>query len=41
MLGPLLNAPPDFRELAFETGLSVLIDGFRDILNNLRAQHGC
>ncbi|WP_280700091.1 TetR/AcrR family transcriptional regulator C-terminal domain-containing protein [Kitasatospora sp. GP82] len=38
-LEPLLNAPPDFSELAFETGLSTLIRGFQETLNSLRIRH--
>ncbi|MFF9568930.1 TetR/AcrR family transcriptional regulator [Streptomyces sp. NPDC014685] len=36
-LEPLLDAPPDYRELAFETGLAALIRGMRDTLEDLRA----
>ncbi|GAA2142667.1 TetR/AcrR family transcriptional regulator [Kitasatospora kazusensis] len=35
-LEPLLHAPPDFRELAFEAGLSALIRGFRTTLDGIR-----
>jgi AcrR family transcriptional regulator len=35
-LGPLLNAPSDFRQLAFEAGLSALIRGFEETLRSLR-----
>lgn len=34
-LGPILNAPPDYREIAFETGLSALIRGFQATLDDL------
>ncbi|MFI9273326.1 TetR/AcrR family transcriptional regulator C-terminal domain-containing protein [Kitasatospora sp. NPDC052896] len=36
-LEPLLNAPSDFSELAFETGLSTLISGFEQTLSSLQA----
>ncbi|WP_457032019.1 TetR/AcrR family transcriptional regulator C-terminal domain-containing protein [Kitasatospora sp. P5_F3] len=39
-LEPLLNAPSDFRERAFETGLAALIRSFQETLNDLRAPHG-
>ncbi|MBT2453048.1 TetR/AcrR family transcriptional regulator [Streptomyces sp. ISL-43] len=35
-LDPILNAPPDYRDIAFETGLSALIRGFQDTLHTLR-----
>jgi len=38
-LDPLLNAPPDFRERAFETGLAALLRSFEEILNGLRPGH--
>ncbi|MBT2408296.1 MULTISPECIES: TetR/AcrR family transcriptional regulator [unclassified Streptomyces] len=41
-LGPILNAPPDYREIAFETGLSALVRGFQatlDTLNIPRSDH--
>ncbi|MEU4117798.1 TetR/AcrR family transcriptional regulator C-terminal domain-containing protein [Kitasatospora sp. NPDC028055] len=38
-LGPLRNAPPDFREQAFETGLTALIRSFQETLDGLRARH--
>ncbi|GHF70918.1 TetR family transcriptional regulator [Kitasatospora xanthocidica] len=38
-LEPLRNAPPDFREQAFETGLAALIRSFQDTLNDLQAPH--
>ncbi|WP_246193010.1 TetR/AcrR family transcriptional regulator C-terminal domain-containing protein [Kitasatospora atroaurantiaca] len=34
-LEPLLNAPPDFRAQAFETGLAALIRSFQETLNSL------
>ncbi|MEU9044317.1 MULTISPECIES: TetR/AcrR family transcriptional regulator C-terminal domain-containing protein [unclassified Kitasatospora] len=37
-LEPFLNPAPDFREQVFETGLALLIRGFRDELDDLRAQ---
>ncbi|MBC3840846.1 hypothetical protein GXW82_12805 [Streptacidiphilus sp. 4-A2] len=39
-LGPLRNAPPDYRERAFETGLAALIRSFQETLDELRAQDG-
>ncbi|MER5730206.1 helix-turn-helix domain-containing protein [Streptomyces sp. NPDC002138] len=39
-LGPILNAPPDYREIAFETGLSALIRGFQDTLRTLTPAPG-
>lgn len=39
-LEPLLNAPDDFRERAFETGLAALIRSFEETLDGLRATHG-
>ncbi|MFF9640928.1 TetR/AcrR family transcriptional regulator C-terminal domain-containing protein [Kitasatospora aureofaciens] len=38
-LEPLRNAPPDFREQAFETGLAALIRSFQHTLNDLQAVH--
>ncbi|MFD5436300.1 TetR/AcrR family transcriptional regulator C-terminal domain-containing protein [Kitasatospora sp. NPDC127067] len=38
-LDPLRNAPPDFREQAFETGLTALIRSFQETLNDLQARH--
>ncbi|GAA2796257.1 TetR/AcrR family transcriptional regulator C-terminal domain-containing protein [Kitasatospora sp. CM 4170] len=38
-LEPLRNAPADFREQAFETGLTALIRSFQETLDNLQAQH--
>ncbi|WP_328953524.1 TetR/AcrR family transcriptional regulator [Kitasatospora purpeofusca] len=37
-LEPLRNAPPDFRERAFETGLAALIRSFQETLNDLQAR---
>ncbi|WP_331741464.1 TetR/AcrR family transcriptional regulator C-terminal domain-containing protein [Kitasatospora sp. NBC_00085] len=38
-LEPLRNAPPDFRERAFETGLAALIRSFQESLNDLQGRH--
>ncbi|MDH6108521.1 AcrR family transcriptional regulator [Kitasatospora sp. MAP12-15] len=35
-LEPLLNAPPDLRDVAFEIGLSTLLRGFEEMLDSLR-----
>jgi hypothetical protein len=37
-LDPILTAPPHVSDLAFETGLTILIRGFEEILNSLRPQ---
>ncbi|MBV6699429.1 TetR/AcrR family transcriptional regulator C-terminal domain-containing protein [Kitasatospora aureofaciens] len=37
-LEPILTAPPNLSDLAFETGLTILIRGFEEILNSLRPQ---
>ncbi|MDH6120848.1 AcrR family transcriptional regulator [Kitasatospora sp. GAS204A] len=38
-LEPLLNAPADFRERAFETGLAALIRSFQETLDGLPVRH--
>ncbi|MFB7614024.1 TetR/AcrR family transcriptional regulator C-terminal domain-containing protein [Kitasatospora sp. NPDC056181] len=38
-LEPLRDAPTDFREQAFETGLAALIRSYQETLNDLRAPH--
>ncbi|MDH6578172.1 TetR/AcrR family transcriptional regulator C-terminal domain-containing protein [Kitasatospora sp. MAP5-34] len=37
-LDPILTAPPHVSDLAFETGLTILIRGFEETLNSLRPQ---
>ncbi|MEV0000049.1 TetR/AcrR family transcriptional regulator C-terminal domain-containing protein [Streptomyces sp. NPDC050848] len=39
-LGPFLNAPPDYRDIAFDAGLSALIHGFQATLNTLQSHTG-
>ncbi|MEV6330236.1 TetR family transcriptional regulator [Streptomyces sp. NPDC051909] len=36
-LDPVLNAPPDYRDIAFDAGLSALVRGFQATLDTLRS----